>query len=108
MNRLARRVSAVLSVLFATALIWATPAPAFASELHRFDIPEQMAPEAIDAFASQANVQILVAGEKVKDKPLAALSGEYTIQEGLSRLLADSGLAVRYVGERSIALVATS
>jgi outer membrane receptor for ferric coprogen and ferric-rhodotorulic acid len=95
----------VLGIVLATVLGWGNALPAFASEMHRFDIPAQAASEAIDDFASQARVQILVAGEKVKDKQLRALSGEYSTQEGLALLLANSGLEPKYVGDRSIALV---
>src|SRR5882757_2726451 len=81
--------------------------PAFATETHQFDIPVQAAPSAIRVFASQARVQILVAGENVKDKHLHAVSGEYSTEQGLQLLLADSGLTPQYVGDRSIALVST-
>src|SRR5882757_814202 len=82
--------------------------PAFATETHQFDIPVQAAPSAIRVFASQARVQILVAGENVKDKHLHAVSGEFSTEQGLRLLLADSGLTPQFVGERSIALVSTT
>lgn len=82
--------------------------PAFASETHRFDIPDQEAPSAIRVFASQARVQILVAGENVKNKHLHAVCGEFSTEQGLQLLLADSGLTPQFVGNRSIALVSTT
>jgi iron complex outermembrane receptor protein len=96
----------VIELLIAAELVVA--APAFATETHRFDIPVQAAPAAIRVFASQAQVQILVAGENVKDKHLHAVSGEYSTQQGLQLLLADSGLTPQFVGERSIAIVSAT
>ncbi|HEY2401015.1 MAG TPA: TonB-dependent receptor plug domain-containing protein, partial [Steroidobacteraceae bacterium] len=98
---------AVIELLLAAELMFAG-APAFATETHRFDIPVAEAPAAIKVFASQAQVQILVAGENVKDKHLHAVSGEYSTEQGLQLLLADSGLTPQYVGDRSIALVSTT
>lgn len=97
----------VIELLLAAELVLAG-APAFATETHRFDIPVAEAPAAIKVFASQAQVQILVAGENVKDKHLHAVSGEYSTEQGLKLLLADSGLTPQYVGDRSIALVSTT
>jgi iron complex outermembrane recepter protein len=97
----------VIELLIAAELVLAG-APAFATETHRFDIPVQEAPAAIRVFASQAQVQILVAGENVKDKHLHAVSGEYSTEQGLLLLLADSGLTPQYVSDRSIALVSAT
>jgi len=94
--------------LFIAAEFLMAGAPAFATETHRFDIPVQEAPAAIRVFASQAQVQILVAGENVKDKHLHAVSGEYSTEQGLQLLLADSGLTPQFVGDRSIALVSAT
>jgi iron complex outermembrane recepter protein len=98
---------AVIELLLAAEFVFAG-APAFATETHRFDIPVAEAPAAIKVFASQAQVQILVAGENVKDKHLHAVAGEYSTEQGLQLLLADSGLTPQYVGDRSIALVSTT
>jgi iron complex outermembrane receptor protein len=98
----------VIEVIFAMALAIAGPVPAFASETHRFDVPAEDATSAIRDFASQAHVQILVAGENVTEKHLHAVSGELSTDQGLRLLLADSGLTPQYVGDRSIALVTSS
>lgn len=79
--------------------------PAFATETHWFDIPAEPAAVAIRDFASQANVQILVAGENVRDQRFSAVSGEFSTEQGLRLLLAGSNLVPQYVGNRSIALV---
>ena len=97
----------VIELLIGVELVLAA-APVFATETHRFDIPVQEAPAAIRVFASQAQVQILVAGENVKNKHLHAVAGEFSTDQGLQLLLADSGLTPQYVAERSIALVSTT
>jgi iron complex outermembrane recepter protein len=95
----------VIDILLTAALAVAGPIPAFATETHQFNVPEEDAPAAIRDFASQAHVQILVAGENVKEKHLHAVSGKLSTDQGLQILLADSGLSPKYVGDRSIALV---
>ncbi|MBS0416107.1 MAG: TonB-dependent receptor [Proteobacteria bacterium] len=97
----------VIELLIGAGLVLAN-LPAFATETHRFDVPDQEAPSAIRVFATQARVQILVAGENVKNKHLHAVSGEFSTEQGLRLLLADSGLTPQFVGNRSIALVSTS
>src|ERR1700733_4967370 len=100
--------SRVFDVLLFAALAVAGPIPVFATETHQFDIPAEDAPSAIRDFATQAHVQILVAGENVREKHLHPVAGEFSTEEGLRLLLADSGLSPQYVGDRSIALVKAS
>jgi iron complex outermembrane receptor protein len=97
--------SHVIDILLIATLAVAGPVPAFATETHQFNVPAEAAPAAIRDFAQQAHVQILVAGENVKEKHLHAVSGELSTDQGLRILLADSGLSPQYVGDRSIALV---
>jgi hypothetical protein len=98
----------VIDILLIAALAVAGPIPAFATETHQFDVPAEDAPTAIRDFASQAHVQILVAGENVKEKHLHAVTGEFSTDQGLRLLLADSGLTPQYTGDRSIALVTSA
>ena len=100
--------SRVIDVVLIAALAAAGTIPAFATETHQFDVPAEDAPTAIRDFASQAHVQILVAGENVREKHLHPVSGELSTEQGLRILLADSGLSPQYVGDRSIALVRAS
>jgi outer membrane receptor protein involved in Fe transport len=105
MNLRVRGRSRVIDVLLIATLAVAGAIPAFATETHYFDVPAEDAPTAIRDFASQAHVQILVAGENVKEKHLHAVSGEFSTEQGLRLLLTDSGLSPQYIGDRSIALV---
>lgn len=108
MSHRSRVPARVIEFLVAATLAASGALPAFAAEIHRFDIPAEEAPAAIRDFGSQAHVQILVAGERVKDKQLHAVSGELSTDQGLKVLLADSGLTPQYVSDRSIALVPES
>lgn len=100
-----KRSSCLLEILLIAAWASSGVVPAFANEMHQFNVPAEPAPAAIRDFASQAKVEILVAGESVQTKRLHAVTGELSTAQGLKILLADSGLAPRYVGVRSIALV---
>src|SRR4029077_19857207 len=91
--------------LILIAVLAAGGLPAFAAEVHQFDVPAEEAPAAIRDFGAQAHVQILAAGENVKDKQFHAVTGELSTAQCLHILLPDSGLTAQYVGDRSIALV---
>src|SRR5258708_96705 len=108
MSLRAKGRSRVIDLLLIAALAAAGPIPAFAAEAHQFDVPAEDATTAIRDFASQAHVQILVDGERVKEKRLHQVLGEFSTDQGLRLLLADSDLSPRYIGDRSIALVKAS
>jgi hypothetical protein len=95
----------VIELLLVATLVSRGVGLAVASDTIRFNIPAEEAPAAIRDFASQANVQIIVAGESVNGKRLHAVAGELSTEEALRILLAGSGLIPRYVGKGSIALV---
>jgi iron complex outermembrane recepter protein len=97
--------SFLMAVFLVAGLASANAAPDFASEQHRFDVAATEARAAIREFAAQAKVQIMVAGENVDRAKLNPVTGDFSTEEGLRILLAQSGLQARYVGERSIALV---
>jgi iron complex outermembrane receptor protein len=99
--------SRLIEFIIAAAMAMAGSLPAFALEVHRFDIPEEAASAAIRDFGAQAHVQILVAGENVKGKQLHAVRGSLSTEDALNALLADSGLAHKYVADGSIALLST-
>jgi hypothetical protein len=75
------------------------------NEVHQFNVTAEEAVIAIRQFAAQANVHILADGDSLKGKRLKPVAGKLSLDEGLRRLLAGSGLTYRFVGERAIALV---
>lgn len=82
--------------------------PAFAQEVHRFDIAYTDNAEAIHDFASQSGVQILAAGDVLSGHRLNSVVGNHSTDEGLQLLLAGTGLEHRYVGDRAVALLAAA
>jgi iron complex outermembrane recepter protein len=101
-----QRARLKLSSLFFLALFANAPAlPAYAAEVHRFDITTTDSATAIHDFATQSGVQILVAADVVTGKRFNAVSGAHSTDEGLRLLLAGTGLTPKYMGERAVALV---
>jgi iron complex outermembrane receptor protein len=82
--------------------------PAVAQEVHHFDVGARSAAEAIKEFSDQSGVQIGVAGNQLGSKQLHPVSGDLSVKEGFSMLLAGTGLTPRYVGPRAVALVPDS
>lgn len=70
---------------------------------YRFSIPEQSLTEAAIDFASQANLSIAVNGCKGRS---SAVSGRYTIDTALPKLLSGTGCSYRWVTKDTISLFA--
>jgi len=71
----------------------------------RFDIPAQPLPNALNAFGRQAGLQVTVEAATTAGLQGQAVSGEFTASEALGRLLAGTGIAWTFSGERTVALV---
>lgn len=99
------KVSGLILILFLAG--YGAP-PAFAQQVHRFDISSADNADAIHDFATQSGVQILAAGDVLSGHRLNAVVGEHSIDEGLHLLLAGTGLQHQYVGERAVALLAAA
>ena len=69
-----------------------------------FDIPQQRADLALTAFAEQADLTLIFPYEKVSEITANRLLGEYSIEEAISRLLANTSvkMAVSANGQLSI------
>ena len=100
-----RVYSTLRGLLVASFLLSAEALPAVPQELHEFQITAVDAVSAIQQFAEQAGVHILADGEKLKGVRLNAVSGRLSLDEGLRRMLAGTGLTYKHVGERAIALI---
>jgi iron complex outermembrane receptor protein len=85
-------------------LAMTAPLPAAAQEVHTFNVPAADPASAIRAFGAQAGIQILASADDLKGKQLNPVNGEISTENGLNDLLAGTGLAHRYVGERAVAL----
>jgi len=96
----ARTLGALLC-LIASIAAHGAPAP---GEKIRFDIRRQPLTSALHEFSRQAGHQLLYPSEIVQTDLVRALFGYYTIEEGLSHLLQDSGLEFVSDGQGSVAL----
>src|SRR5262245_37443429 len=69
------------------------------------NIPAQPLDEALNAFARQARLQILLDYKAGRGLKAAGLSGTYLPVEALERLLAGTGLEYRFVDKRTVAIL---
>lgn len=95
----------VLGILLTAAMAVSNGLPAYAQEVHDFQITATDAKRAVHDFGAQAGLQILAAGDNLSGKRFNPISGQLSTEEGLRLMLAGTGLTHRYVGERAIALV---
>ncbi len=89
---------ALLVAHFAIALpaAWAVP----------LDVPVQSLESALTAFAEQADIRLLYSAEMTDGLSTALpLQGDYSVAEGLQRLLQGSGLGYQAAGDGTITLV---
>jgi catecholate siderophore receptor len=70
----------------------------------RLDIPAGPLGAAIVAFESATGIKVAVANEMIRDLPAAALSGVFTPQEALDRLLNGTGVGFVFTGRNAVML----
>jgi iron complex outermembrane receptor protein len=91
-------VCSCLSVPFAASGIAAASARPMAATLRLpFEIPEQPLSTALIAFGKQANVQVLTAGGTIAIFRSAGVSGRFTADAALIRLLQGTGLSYEFI-----------
>jgi hypothetical protein len=84
-------MSVVLAAVVCAAML--APLAVRAQEAETFDIPSQDLAGALRAFAVATDTEILYSAELVANRRSGSLIGEFTMEEALRRLLADTGLA---------------
>ncbi|MGQ9366819.1 TonB-dependent siderophore receptor [Azospirillum sp. ST 5-10] len=70
----------------------------------RFDVPAQPLASALNAFGRQAGLQVSVDAAAAAAAEARAVRGTYTVDEALARLLAGTGIAWRFSGDRTVVL----
>jgi iron complex outermembrane receptor protein len=70
-----------------------------------FDIAAQPAATALNQFAEQADITLVFPQAQVVDIRTGPLRGDYSVAEGLARMLAGTRLTYQQTGERTIAIV---
>lgn len=81
------------------------PPPAASRSAVAFDIPEQDLNTALLVFADRAGLQLVYDIGLVEGLRSAPLSGTFTAQDGLTRLLAGTGITFRFSGANTVTLV---
>jgi outer membrane receptor for ferric coprogen and ferric-rhodotorulic acid len=82
------------------------PLPVLAQSLKTYQIPAGPLGSALTRFGVQAGVTISFDTEQTRRLSTAGLTGTYSIEEGLSRLLANSGLLAQRQGNGGFVLIA--
>jgi iron complex outermembrane receptor protein len=75
-----------------------------ANQSIRFDIPPAAAHRALNQFAQQANVQLLYPYDRVQGLRLKGLSGSFSVDEGIARLVAGTCLEVTFSSGANVVL----
>src|SRR6202012_570423 len=72
--------------------------------LRHFDIQSQVAALALKEFARQADISLVFSSTVVAHRQTAGLRGDFTVIDGLKKLLDGSGLAFKQVSATTIAI----
>jgi hypothetical protein len=91
---------------FALAMI-AAPVHADMTTLRHFDIPTQSASRALNEFARQADITLVFSSALVAGHGSLAIHGDFTVLDGLRRLLGGSGLSFKPISDTTIAIGAS-
>ncbi|WP_114953945.1 TonB-dependent receptor [Sphingosinicella terrae] len=96
----------VRRALFGSAaiVIVASAAPA-AAQVKTFNVPAQAAADGIAAFSRQADIQLLISARDAQGRRTNAVMGNFSVAEGLSRLLENSGLQAQATGPQTYTIV---
>jgi outer membrane receptor protein involved in Fe transport len=96
-----------LSVLMRFTALMMIGAQAFADPtLRHFDIQTQATASALNEFARQADITLVFSSALVAKHQTAGIKGDFTVLEGLRRLLDGTGLAFTQVSATTIAISA--
>jgi iron complex outermembrane receptor protein len=76
--------------------------------LHHFDIQSQAAAPALNEFAGQADITLVFSSTLVAKYQTAAVRGDFTVADGLRKLLDGTGLSFNQLSISTIAISAAS
>lgn len=97
-----RKAFFIATVIFVS-LMWNMSAHA-EEEAMDFDIPGQALSPALKTFADQANLQLLYESDVVEGTQTAGVTGRFTSQEALRRLLSGTGLTFFFTDTKTVTL----
>jgi hypothetical protein len=82
-----------------------TPVRAFAQALYQFDLPTQTLSDTLRAIGSKSGINVAFDPAAVRGKTAAALSGSYTGEDAIKRVLQGTGLTMREVKDGSVLIL---
>src|ERR1700758_5139446 len=72
--------------------------------LRHFDIQSQVAALALKEFARQADISLVFSSTVVANRQTGGIHGDFTVAEGLRKLLDGTGLSFKQVSANTIAI----
>ena len=87
-------------------LVMVPSAPSHAQALRRYDIPAGPLADVLNVYARQAGIELAYPAELTSGRASSALRGSFGPAEGLSRILAGTGISFRQTGPRGFTLEA--
>ncbi len=96
------------STLLTAGVVRAQPADpqiAQAGTTQSYNIPAGPLGAALTAFGERAGLRLLVSSELLVGRQSAAVSGQFTVEQALQRLLAGTGLMHRFTGPGTVTVV---
>jgi len=84
----------------------ATAAQAQAGDVRQYDIPAGPLSEVLTRFSTASGIFLGGATDLAEGKTSPGLQGQYSVEQALRTLLADSGLSYRFAGETRVTLEA--
>ncbi|OUY07047.1 TonB-dependent receptor [Acinetobacter populi] len=88
-----KAVSLMVGTMLYSSVLWAQETTV------NLDLAAQPLHQAVDQLARQGNIQILYASDMLENRNVSALSGQYTVEQALQRLLQDTDLSLRKEGQ---------
>jgi iron complex outermembrane receptor protein len=92
------------AALMLLAIMQAQSASAETGQKQNFNIPPQSLSSALLQFSENTGVKTLFSADMARDIKTSGLSGSYTPQQALDKLLANTGIAYRFTDTESVAL----
>lgn len=71
---------------------------------YRFDIPPGTLEAALSAFQQVTGWKVMLGKDEIGSIPSQGVSGDYTIEQGLNRLLTGTGVSYRFTGPETLTL----
>jgi TonB-dependent siderophore receptor len=96
--------AAVVLVLVMQPTAWAQQARKTQGQTHEFNVPAGSLSSALLRFSSQSGLQFNVDSRLTDGKRTDGIRGTYSVEGGLTQLLAGSGLTFRFAGPRTVVI----